>query len=89
MIIITILRLPPENVILEPLTISRLIGWPIFHLDRLDGDLGGETGTQFVSHDQHQVGVRDQLHAERALALAGVAVAQFALHGNWFACKKN
>ena len=88
MIIITIARLPPENVILEPLAIGRLVNGPILHLDRFDGDLGGEARTQLVGHDQHQVGVRDQLHAERTLALAGVAVAQLALDGNGFAWKQ-
>ena len=72
--------LQPVDVVLEPVAVGRLVGGAVLDLGGLDGDLGGEAGAQLVGHDEDHVGVRDELHAEGALALALVAVLEVALH---------
>ena len=67
MVVEAVRRLLPEDVVLEPLAVGRLVGRPVVELLGLDADLGGEAGTELVGHDQDQVGVGDQLNAERSV----------------------
>ena len=61
-------RLATVDVVLEFVAVGRLVGGAVLHLGRFDRDLGGEAGAHLVGHDQDHVGVRDELHAEGALA---------------------
>ena len=63
-------RLLPVDVVLEPVAVGGLVGGAVLDLGGFDGDLGGEAGAHLVGHDQDHVGVRDELHAEGALAPA-------------------
>ena len=65
-------RLLSVQIGLELLTVvaRRFVLWPVVHFFRCYRDPLGEAGAHLVGHDQHHVGVRDELHAEGALAPA-------------------
>ncbi len=65
MVVDAVRRLPPEDVVLEALAVGGLVGGAVLDLGGRDRHLRREAGARLVRHDQHQVRVRDQLHAER------------------------
>ena len=82
MIVVAQCGLPPEDVVLEPLAVGRLVGGAVLKLLRLDGDLGGKAGTELVGHDQDHIGVWDQLDTEWSIKIRKKRYSQASGTGN-------